>query len=759
MRREMNGAHMHRFGGRRRAVRVVIIAGVAGGVLAGVPRPAQGHDEDWRKLADRLPAVPGEVYRSPNPNERGVPRGSGFGAQGVTLLSHIPLNQFPGGQNLGNDCWGYVSPSGREYAIMGLEKGFGFVEITDPTDPQIIEVIPGPSSVWHDIKVIGNWAYGVSEGGAGVQCINIGRIDAGEVVLTGNILDAGHSTTHNIVANEEAGTLYLAGANIGNGGLIRLDLTEPGNPQVVGGWTQQYVHDAQVVTWQGGEFDGREIAFLASGLSGGWTQTGLRIVDMTDPLAPELISTLFYPRSGYSHQLWLSDDRSTLYLNDELDESDGSVATTTTRVIDVTDLRNPVVTGSFTTGKQAIDHNLYTRGDYLFQANYRSGLRVFDATDPKNPQEIAYFDTFPGSDAAAFNGAWSVFPYYPSGNVIVSDIERGLFVLRVDAIDGPRLRITQAGVAPELLAPIGGDTFAVTIESVNASVEPGTVDLTLQRASGDVVLTPSDVSGQTHTFTFPALTPGERVSWFVTAETTDRQAFTYPFNPSDAPLVADVAVPGLDLAFTDDFTTNQGWSVFSSASDGQWQRAQPSDTSFGAPPSDAQGDGFAYVTDNAPGNSDVDGGSTTLTSPVLNTTGGALVTYQYWFNDIANSGFAGGDNLTVEVSFNNGFTWTEANRHDTPEAAWRPGVVRIPPDDGTSATRVRFSASDNRRQNILECGVDAVEVRPYLGWCPTDANNDGSISTDDLYTQSQNAETEAARCNANWLRRFELEGN
>src|SRR5690606_32469852 len=138
----------------RRAVVLGLLVGLAGTAHA---------DEDLRKLAGRRPAELGPIYRLGDPAPRG-----GFESSGVTLLSHVPLNQFAGVvRGMGNDCWGYVSPSGREYAIMGLEGGYGFVEITDPTSPVIVATIPGPTSMWHDVKVVGHYAYGVSEGGSG----------------------------------------------------------------------------------------------------------------------------------------------------------------------------------------------------------------------------------------------------------------------------------------------------------------------------------------------------------------------------------------------------------------------------------------------------------------------------------------------------------------------------------------------------------------------------------------------------------------
>src|SRR5690606_8159958 len=120
------------------------------------------------------------------------------------------------------------------------------------------------------------------------------------------------------------------------------------------------------------------------------------------------------------------------------------------------------------------DHNLYTHGTLIYEANYRSGLRIFDATDPLNPVQVAWFDTYPNNNSDGFDGAWSVYPYFPSGNVIVSDIQRGLFVLRPHPELTP-LRFAFPNGQPEKLFPTGGTTMRVEVQGVNGGTpEPGT---------------------------------------------------------------------------------------------------------------------------------------------------------------------------------------------------------------------------------------------------------------------------------------------
>lgn len=694
----------------RRAGVAFALATVAGSTLSARA------DEDVRKLADRQPPVVGSIWRQ---GIDAAPRGE-FDSSGITMLARIPLNNFaPLVRGSGNDCWGYVSPSGREYAIMGVEGGYGFVEVTNPSNPQIVATVAGPNSLWHDVKVIGQYAYGVSEGGSGVQVMNLANIDNGVVTLVRNWTSGGYSTTHNIVANTEAGTLWVVGANIGNGGLIHLDISNPALPALDGGWTEMYVHDAQVVTWHDGALAGHEIAFCASGFSGGFSSTGMRVVDVTNPNNPQVLATIFYPSSGYSHQVWLSDDRQYLYLNDELDEG-STVSVTTTRVINVADPANPFFVGTFTTGLPSIDHNLYTRDGLIFQANYRSGLRVFDALDPVNPTQIAYFDTYPGSDSAEFNGAWSNYPFFPSGTIIVSDIERGLFVLRLDA-QPAALAVSVEGATPEFLNPAGGDTIhAHTVARSPENPVTG-VELMIDTGSGFEAYPASETGDGSWEADTPVVPCGSTVRAYFRATTLAGDEAVYPADAPAQTLNFEVA-SSETVAFSDNFQTSTGWAVSgnsTSAANGRWERAIPAGAgSRGAPASDYDGSGFCYVTGNGADNSDtdVDGGNTILTSPALDTTGDgdAYVSYARWYSNTA-GGSPNEDIFTVQISANNGSTWTtvEVVGPSGPETSggWFAKTMRVADYiTPTANTRVRFIAEDASSGSVVEAAVDAVEV-------------------------------------------------
>ena len=153
-----------------------------------------------------------------------------------------------------NDCWGYTSSSGTEYAILGMHAGTGFADLSDPGSPQVVSTIPGADSAWRDMKVYQDYCYAVSEGssgtmgtsGGGIQVMDLSQIDQGTVTLVNTILTPGIEDTHNVAIDEVSGFLYRVGGN--SRGLRAYDLSNPANPVFVGAHDDRYVHDAQVVT-------------------------------------------------------------------------------------------------------------------------------------------------------------------------------------------------------------------------------------------------------------------------------------------------------------------------------------------------------------------------------------------------------------------------------------------------------------------------------------------------------------------------------
>ena len=332
----------------------------------------------------------------------GTPMAAGQGSR-ITLLDTLPGN--------GNDCWGYVSASGREYALVGNRDRTKFVEITNPSNIVLVDEVLHNSSLWSDIKTLGDFAYVVTEAGSGIQVFDLSDIDNGNITLVRTITSP--SSSHNIAIDTDSGFMYMAGGAI-------FDLSDPANPVRVGsgpGW-----HDAQIVTYQSGLNAGREILF---GSAGG---NGLEIYDVSNKSNPVLLSTTTYPMLEFLHQGWLSDDRNYFYANDEFDESRHGI-TTRTLIFDVSDLSSPFLAGTHSTFRNSIDHNLYYKDGFLFEANYTSGLLVIDACDPVNLVEAGWYDTFPANNGASFDGAWSVYPFFPSGVCIINNIGGDLFVV------------------------------------------------------------------------------------------------------------------------------------------------------------------------------------------------------------------------------------------------------------------------------------------------------------------------------------------
>ena len=339
-----------------------------------------------------------------------------FQSNNIALLDIVPGS--------GNDCWGFVSPSGREYALVSNRDHVKFVDITDPTDAVIVEQISHPGSTWGDIKTYQNFAYSVTESASGIMVYDLSDIDNGNVTLVRTIQPS--SRSHNLFVDEDSGFLYtLLSRGFSPAGTTTCwDLSDPGNPVRVGAPSVTFdrQHDAQVRTFTTGPNAGRQILYGSS------EGRGVQIYDVTDKNNPQLLSTTTYPNLEYCHQGWLSGDSQFFYVDDELDEFRVGI-TTRTLIFDVSDINNPVLAGTFSTGLDSIDHNLYWKDGFLFESNYTSGLRVINACDPVNLIEVGFFDSYPANNEATFDGAWSVYPYFPSGTCIINNVEGDLFIV------------------------------------------------------------------------------------------------------------------------------------------------------------------------------------------------------------------------------------------------------------------------------------------------------------------------------------------
>jgi choice-of-anchor B domain-containing protein len=333
-----------------------------------------------------------------------------------------------------NDIWGWRDPvTGTEYAIVGLREGTAFVDLSDPHHPVVAGMLPSNTtdSVWRDARTWQDHAYLVSEApGHGLQVFDLTTLRTAPpgTTFAATSTYLGFGDAHNISIDLDTGYAYVQGSNTCSGGPHMLDLVNPAAPVFVGCVSQDgYSHDGQCVVYHGPDsaYAGREICFQSN-------EDTLTIFDVTVKATPVLVSRSTYVGSGYSHQGWPTDDHRWFLLGDELDELDFGHGTRTW-IWDVSDLDSPVLQG-FDEQGTSIDHNLFVQGEHVFQAHYTSGMRVLRMGDLAQLElgQVASFDTWPADDGLTFNGAWGVYPFLPSGHVLVSDQARGLFVLTPD---------------------------------------------------------------------------------------------------------------------------------------------------------------------------------------------------------------------------------------------------------------------------------------------------------------------------------------
>jgi choice-of-anchor B domain-containing protein len=395
------------------------------------------------------------------PCENGI--AGSYLCSGYDLQSSFSLGQL--GASAGNDSWGWTDPvDGKEYALIALNNGTAFIDVSDPVSPIYLGKLPThtSSSTWRDVKVYEDHAFVVSEAnGHGMQVFDLTRlrnVSNPPETFTEDAHYNGFGSAHNIVINEDSGYAYGVGTSTFNGGAHFVNIQNPLNPIAAGGFgAGLYTHDAQILTYNGPDTDytGREILI-------GSNEDNIVIADITDKANPIIISTISYSNVEYTHQGWFTEDQRYFIVGDELDElSIGG--NTRTIVFDLNDLDTPVFHFEHFGETAAIDHNGYVVGDKYYMANYRAGMRVLDISDiaNQNISEIGYFDTYTASNSAAFDGAWNVYPFFASGNIVISDINRGFFLVKSNGLGITEAQQIEFSVYPN---PSESD---ITITSAN----------------------------------------------------------------------------------------------------------------------------------------------------------------------------------------------------------------------------------------------------------------------------------------------------
>jgi choice-of-anchor B domain-containing protein len=366
-----------------------------------------------------------------------------FECDEVDLLAFVPISMLRAPEHSRgvrtNDNWGWTDPqTGREYALVGRNDGVSFVDVTEPTNPVLVGDLPKsadtpPSQLWRDIKTYRNVAYIVADGAGdhGMQVFDLTRlrdVSNPPAMFEPDLTYRGEGSyrvgsSHNVWVNEETGFAYLIGGSCG--GVHMVDINEPMSPSFAGCMDEGSTHDLECVVYHGPDerYQGSEICFRSAA-------NRLIISDVTDKQNPVQLASATHPNPGYMHQGFTTPDHRYHYMNDENDVNLGHVETTRTLVWDLADLEDPQIALEFMGSMPASAHNLYLVDDIMYQANYRYGLHLVDVSDPLDPEEIGYFNTTPYLSGPGFSGAWSNYPFFESGTIVVTSLQEGLFLLR-----------------------------------------------------------------------------------------------------------------------------------------------------------------------------------------------------------------------------------------------------------------------------------------------------------------------------------------
>lgn len=310
-----------------------------------------------------------------------------------------------------NDIWGYTDGEGGEYAILGVETGTSIIDVTNPSEPEEVAFISGANSTWRDMKVHDNYAYIVTEGsgpGTGLQIIDLSELpeDANLVNTTTEYF----TTAHNIFIDD--GYAFVVGGS-GEGGIHILDLSNPEQPERTALYTASgYVHDLYV-------WNDTLVACAADTYD---------LVDISDKSNPVIISQSPVLPGIYAHSGWMTEDKQYFLATEEFNQRDLTVWDLSDRetwnlVIDKWDLP----------GDSPI-HNLFIKGDYAHISYYKAGYVVLDISDPENPLLLGQYNTHQSS-TGNYAGAWGCYPYLPSGNVLISDMQKGLYIFQFNEND------------------------------------------------------------------------------------------------------------------------------------------------------------------------------------------------------------------------------------------------------------------------------------------------------------------------------------
>jgi choice-of-anchor B domain-containing protein len=680
----------------------------------------------------------------------------------VALRSHLA---YPG--HTCANITGYVDSLGNEYALVGVANGMSIVNVTNPDAPVQVKRIPNVDNLWKEIKVYGKYAYVTTEGGGGLQIVNMSSLPDttgityhnwtgdGAIAGTLNTIHALHIDGH---------FAYLYGSNLFSGGAVAVDLTDPWNPTYAGKYqvgvgNQAYVHDGYV----------RNDTMYAGHIYSGY----YAVVDFTNKAAPvELV--IQHTPNNFTHNTWLSTDSKTLFTTDEVSNS-------YLTSYDISDLGNIVELDRIQSnpGSNSIVHNTHiirvAGNDYAVTSWYKDGFTIVDAGRPQNLVQVGNYDNYAAS-GDGFEGTWGVYPFLPSGNIIASNIEDGLYVYTPTyvracylegivtdsttglAINGASIQINTVPVAVTDNSnitgnygtgiPAPGGTFSVTYSkpgyypktisgiSLSAGVvinqNVALVQMPTYVIAGQVLVAGSatpipnaDVLIRNANFTYQTVSDAGGNFNFpaVFADNYETYCGKWGYVTSCAQNQVINGGTGmitfeLSTGYYDDFAFNNNWNVLGTASSGAWVKGVPVGTLNGSvaanPGADYNSDcgNEAFVTGNgggAAGNDDIDNGPTSLISPLfdLTTYTDPYLYFSRWFY---NGGGTGAPNDSLTVFINNGTSTSVldiAVASTAGNSTWKNKSYKISDFIVPSATmKLIVRAVDKSPGHVVEAGFD-----------------------------------------------------